>query len=341
MSNEKNKSPFIVFGASKSGTTWLQKLIDSHPDIKCHFQLPLFAPSKELLKDLNTPIVPVYNRHKDPFKGVFSDKRKQEEYWLKLSIFKSIVPSLNSIIQDAQNKYSISQTVGDEILKEVYRNFINEFLKSENETFVGTKAYSDFEMLFDLYPDAKVISIVRDGRDVCVSKRFHMAKRGVYYHGDERNKLHYILNKNQLLRRFLRKVLPLTEKQFALPTETEKLLNKEIITKFATDWCQVNRYILDWSTKKSDNFLVIRYEDLKVNQKYVIGKVLKFLGAEVDETILEGVIAQNDFNKLKKGKKDSFFRKGQVGDWKNYFNDKQLHIFNQIAEITQKDLGYE
>ncbi|MCB0640852.1 MAG: sulfotransferase, partial [Phaeodactylibacter sp.] len=35
-------TPFVVFGAAKSGTTWLQRVINAHPDCHCHFQVPIF-----------------------------------------------------------------------------------------------------------------------------------------------------------------------------------------------------------------------------------------------------------------------------------------------------------
>ena len=39
-----NKVFFVVTGASKSGTTWLQKLIHSHPNAYCEFQYPIIPP---------------------------------------------------------------------------------------------------------------------------------------------------------------------------------------------------------------------------------------------------------------------------------------------------------
>ncbi|KAL9987008.1 hypothetical protein ACROYT_G001242 [Oculina patagonica] len=64
-----------------------------------------------------------------------------------------------------------------------------------------------------------------------------------------------------------------------------------------------------------------------------IQKIAKFIGKELSQEILEGIINQTSFNAMKKeenvnytwlpGFKGEFIRKGQVGDWKNYFTEEQ------------------
>ena len=47
-----------------------------------------------------------------------------------------------------------------------------------------------------------------------------------------------------------------------------------------------------------------------------------------------------DFEKLKGKTKDGFFRKGQVGDWENFFTPELMKTFNEIAADTMKRAGY-
>ena len=99
MSNN-SKIPFVVFGTSKSGTTWLQKLLDTHPDVRCFFQLPLFPFTLETSLQTRVPSFPVYIEHKDPFNGVFSNSSEQEEYWLKQGVFFGLAGFLKEKIKE-------------------------------------------------------------------------------------------------------------------------------------------------------------------------------------------------------------------------------------------------
>ncbi|XP_078374338.1 sulfotransferase 1B1-like [Oculina patagonica] len=88
-----------------------------------------------------------------------------------------------------------------------------------------------------------------------------------------------------------------------------------------------------WKHKDDPNMLLLKYEEMKKDTPGTIQKIAKFIGKELSQEILEGIINQTSFNAMKKeenvnytwlpGFKGEFIRKGQVGDWKNYFTEEQ------------------
>lgn len=102
---------------------------------------------------------------------------------------------------------------------------------------------------------------------------------------------------------------------------------------------------IDFYTDKPDVHIV-KYEDMLVDAKKELTKILNFLDEEVDHKRIEEVVDkfsfQNQTNR-KPGEEDktSFIRKGIAGDWKNYFNEESC---KKVIEYSGKELikmGYE
>ncbi|XP_060587376.1 sulfotransferase 1B1-like [Ruditapes philippinarum] len=94
---------------------------------------------------------------------------------------------------------------------------------------------------------------------------------------------------------------------------------------------------------------IMFYEDMKINGTEEIEKLLKFLGVEIDANLKNNILQQCDFDSMVERKKippgaiEMFmksdfrlFRKGQVGDWKNWFTVAQNEMFD---EIWEKEMG--
>lgn len=335
-------SPFVVFGASKSGTTWLQKMLDLHPEIRCHFQLPIF-PIRGANIWFNAP--GVYFVGKSPFKDVFPNKREEQLYFAYLEYLKKLNFTNKSFLEKIHNfgandVRSRIEKLHAHILRIITVSILCD---DSGKKIFGTKSYIDLETLFWVFPDAKLIHIVRDGRDVAVSKRFHYYRMGGYYLGDEKNILYYFLDwfkpTRILLNRVREKYGWFINNWFELD-KNRRLFHKKILEKITREWKAVVEYILEYEKRYPQNVLRIRYEDLITNTPQELKKILEFLGANSHSDIVSQLVEETSFKKLKRSN-DSFYRKGQSGDWKNYFNKKDKKIFKQIAGDLLIELGYE
>lgn len=102
-------------------------------------------------------------------------------------------------------------------------------------------------------------------------------------------------------------------------------------------------YMLEWEKvfKKYPELpvLLIKYEDIKKDPVGKIAELAEFIGVEKNEEFFKEVADKCSFNKMKMHKSrggDSFrtpgaslYRKGVVGDWKNWFTVRQNELFEE------------
>jgi hypothetical protein len=92
-----------------------------------------------------------------------------------------------------------------------------------------------------------------------------------------------------------------------------------------------------------DNCLIFKYEDLKKDIYNSVIRIVRFTGICVEDSKIRNAIAKNDFKKVsgrKSGveKTNSFYRKGIVGDWKNYFDDELLEYLYTTQNARWKKI---
>lgn len=109
--------------------------------------------------------------------------------------------------------------------------------------------------------------------------------------------------------------------------------------------------IRSWVELDSSNVLALRYEDLHSDALNQVRRIVDFLGADCSDADLNKAIDAVSFEKMADGRKrgqedgSSFYRKGIVGDWKNYFDDQIVEEFKSIDNGLWNKiliaLGYE
>ncbi|KAJ8299812.1 hypothetical protein KUTeg_023872, partial [Tegillarca granosa] len=174
-----------------------------------------------------------------------------------------------------------------------------------------------------LQKNSKIIHIQRNPKDVAVS---------LFCHRSHAN-LHVTKEWEQFLRVF--------------ETETDCL----------TKWFS---YTLEWERKIDENkdlqILQLYYEDIKKNPVKEIQRLANFLEVDCDEVLAEHIADKCSFKNLKKAnneikidilnrnpeeksdvaKSDFLYRKGEIGDWKNWFTVAQNERFNQSYKEWMK-----
>ena len=353
---QKQFTPFLVMGPSKSGTTWLQKLIDSHDKIRCHFQLPIFPisnlapvlfPSENIRKPLFEPAKVVYNQRVSPYKGIFKTEAREQEYLIRSQYFSKLQQTSFISKQELSEQFSgkAHEEYIDKLFLDFNKNLAQIYLPDKPDKLIyGTKCYADLEKFFEAYPNAKVVSIFRDGRDVAVSKRFHLYRMGAYYLGDEKSMILNLVHQSKFGRRISkylsRKTTLINRSSFYSFREGRRLFSNEALKKIIGDWRNVAEYILSWQRERPSQFFIIRYEDLKSDPISVVASIFQFLGIPTSTEQIMNIVDRNNFTKKKKGE-NSFFRKGVAGDWKNFFTPKDIAITKRLTKDVLIQLGYE
>ncbi|KAJ8392399.1 hypothetical protein AAFF_G00075240 [Aldrovandia affinis] len=96
-------------------------------------------------------------------------------------------------------------------------------------------------------------------------------------------------------------------------------------------WGSYFDHALAWEKRVDDpNVMIVTYECLKKNLPEGVRRVSKFFNFSLSEEQIQKIAQESTFKAMKECSKEShgkmgdvFFRKGEVGDWKNHFNDAQ------------------
>src|SRR5215203_5483852 len=259
---------FFILGQQKSGTTWLMQILDSHPEILCRGEGRFFGADwrQESVKriDSKRPPSSLYNAVLDA------------EY-LKLWIERSVW----SRNDDA-----------DEHLTNLTRMAIDYFLTGElsktGKRLVGDKSplltAETMEEIAGIYPEAKVIHIIRDGRDAVVSaahhsRNFGKARKGTRTPGDRR----------------------------ADPGELrlagESIFAGNSLKRMAAEWSRrVGKTVEDGPALLGESYTEVRYEDLLERPEEEVRRLLEFLGAGSNEEIVRRCVNAASFERLSGGR---------------------------------------
>lgn len=287
---------FFVVGYQKSGTTWLMRMLDAHPEILCRGEGRFFGAAwrqKSLVKSDTT---------RPPSSLLYAIR---EAEYLRLWIERSVW---------GRN--------GDprEHLDNLSRMAVDYFLQGElaktGKRLVGDKSPlltpETVEEISAVYPEARVLHIIRDGRDAAVSAAHHARNFG---------------RKRQQVE------------------AGEGIFEEGRLQKLAADWNdRVGRTVEDGPKLFGDRYAEVRYEELLTRPEEEMARILRFLGADAADA--RRCVDAASFEKLSRGRSrgeedpTSFFRKGVAGDWKDSFTEGDRRVFQREAGDLLVRLGY-
>jgi len=183
-----------------------------------------------------------------------------------------------------------------------------EALKKEEEEKSGGFIYSAHIALNLLVPIIKfvnIIMLIRDPRDICISAAYFKLKNEKY----EKKKF------EQCLRKLLFDGGPNID--FNISSVKDKILKKTLY-----------------------------YEDMIKDSYGSLINVLDFFNYNYDKDRLKNGIEKYTFETLSKGRKpgeedkSNHYRKGIIGDWKNYLSKEQNKEFCEKHKDLMKSWGY-
>ncbi|XP_048842751.1 sulfotransferase 6B1-like [Brienomyrus brachyistius] len=117
----------------------------------------------------------------------------------------------------------------------------------------------------------------------------------------------------------------------------------DFYSKFMTGevaWGSYFDHALAWEKCMDDpNVMIVTFEDMKKNLQQQIKEVSKFLNVSLAEDEITVIAKESTFSVMKEHSKEShgqmgdvFFRKGEVGDWKNHFSKAQSQEMDTVFE---------
>ncbi len=152
---------------------------------------------------------------------------------------------------------------------------------------------------------ARVIHLVRDGRDVCISKYFY-------------------------------------DRRFRTSNEHERVFDlrlRDYIAKTAADWAG---FVDSWS---DTGVITSRYEALLDDTGRELARLIEAVGAEASAGQIDKAVKAHDRESMRKAFRAAyagadFVRKGIAGDWTNYFSAESHDVFLGAAGRTMEKAGY-
>lgn len=274
---------FFIGGSQKSGTTWLQLLLNAHPQVACQGEGHIISHLAPLL-----------------LSGL--DKHNQKIAGKNRSVFAEL---------DGFPLYTI-----DDLAYLIGAALLLAFTKSDASAqwrAIGEKTPDNvrhFGMLHTIFPSAKYLHVVRDGRDCAVSGWFHNLRT----------------NPDWLRARF------------------PSLADYAVM--FAREWAADIEAAESFAAAHPRACLTVRYEDLLADTAAVLREVLEFLGVPADADLLAHCRDAAAFERLTAGRergvedRESFFRNGTQGNWHEHLADADNRAFIAAAAPWLERFGY-
>jgi len=296
------REKFFILGHARSGTTLLMRLARLHPEVHCNYQAHFFT-RKPLLKSL-------------------VDSAEIEEWLTRKS-----------------NRWNHGRDLSPLVLRATADFIMERDAAREGKRIVGDKSPSSVihgqvvRDMHSLYPDAKIVNIVRDGRDVLISERFrNFVEESKFLTAEDK----------RIIADLEAGPAPFSDGRRSIFTET---FIRNIASRWVNDLTETDAE----ATKLYDgNYHTLRYEDLLKNPFEEMKKLWAFLGVkEISNSLEAGVkteMSSNPDGEWQAQRNEgiaSFLPKGQAGNWQRLFTTRDKSLFKEIAGEMLMRWGYE
>ena len=296
------REKFFIYGHARSGTTLLTRLIRLHPQVHCNYQAHFFT---------RAPLL----------QALVAD------------------PEVRAWLARRSNRWNRGRDLSVVVLRAAADFILEREAQQVNKPIVGDKSPNSLlngqavTLLHNIYPDARLVFIVRDGRDAVVSHRFQQFIDVTQYltKTDWRIRQEYIANSE-----------PFLKGEHSLFTEKGIRQAAEGWVKNVTETDQMGRQLF------TRCYLLLRYEDMVKDPQNEIKRIWEFIGADISDPTLDGIIAaemqQNpdaDWQHEKASEIVAPLQKGKQGSWRTMFTHRDRETFKQIAGEMLIKWGYE
>jgi len=309
MPNEPHSGPIFIIAAPRSGTTWLVQALNAHPEVFAT-ELRAFGEYVDLVQDGGAAKARLRITLDE-----YVDSLLNPHQWMQLG------PS--------------RMAVRDDILGELYITLRRHALERSGKRvfvdkltpYLGT-AERAVELIARLFPDARVIVLTRDGRDVAVSGVMHWLNRTIVGHA--------LTDVQRTRRAFL--LANAAERPERFFTDGE-------IEEWAIHWRQP---IDAMKTRGAAlDAMDVRYENMSRDAACELARICEFLGVDAGSHVVHRCVAASTFEVMSGGRRrgedapGQHVRKGVVGDWRRFFTVADASVFDRLSGPCLIECGYE
>ncbi len=292
---------FFIFGHPRSGTTLLMRLVRLHPEVHCHRQAHFFTSAGDATQ-------------------IFADAEIRA--WLARK----------------SNRWTAGENLEAGLVRLVADFIMERAAQRLGKSIVGDKtpnsnAGQAVRRLRAVYPDGRLIYIIRDGRDAVVSRRF---QRFI-------DQPQHMTGADRRIRELLaRDSAPFFEGRRSIFTPASLKIEAEAWRANVEDTLMLGERLF------SGRFLSLRYEDMLAEPMQELSRVWQFLGAEpkfpeAGERI-QATLAYNPGAAEHRKKEGDLVRdlpRGGSGTWRQLFTPRDRQIFKAAAGSALIACGYE
>ena len=218
--------------------------------------------------------------------------------------------SLSDLFNCTKSEFKSTVYKGARLQLNKYGYTILERYDKAVDKFIIKTHYNYYQFLGDKCPVNKIVYIVRDVRDVMTSYYFYIFG----FLGKERKRVEKFDHEH--FRRFI------------------EWRSEEYLIHLKS-W-------LEFKKKNPNLICIVRYEDMYRDYIGTLMKIQKFVGWKVknDYDVVQRRNVDYFKRHLLKGDNFSFYRKGVIGDWKNYFDKKSLMVVRKKCGSISEKFGY-
>jgi len=295
------REKFFILGHARSGTTLLMRLTRLHPEIHCNYQAHFFTRAPLLKSLVETP---------------------EAADWLSRK----------------SNRWNRGRDLSPLVMRAAADFILEREAVNEGKRIVGDKSPSStlhgeaVRAMHAIYPDAKLIYIVRDGRDVLISERFR----------------NFVEDSKYLTAADRQIVAALKVDQTPFTDGRRSIFTDDFIHRVAKRWVADLTEIDDEAKRLYPSaYFSLRYEDLLANPLAEMQKLWAFLGVETDSALeveIQKEMGQN-LDEVWQAKRNdsiaSFLPKGKAGNWHNMFTQHDRQVFKEVAGEVLVKWNYE
>jgi hypothetical protein len=265
----------------------------------------------------------------------------QAHFFTRRPLLKSLVdsPEAEEWLTRRSNRWNRGRDLSPLVLRAAADFIMERDAAKEGKRIVGDKSPSSrihgqaVRDLHAVYPDAKLVYIIRDGRDVLVSERFRNFVEESKFLSREDKQIVEALRKDHT---------PFTNGSRSIFTET-------FIHRVARGWV-TNVLETEEEGRRlfGSNYFTLRYEDMLERPLEEITRLWNFLGVEqIVDSLEKEIKAEMESNPDEQWQTKrnegiaSFLLKGHAGNWERLFTARDKSLFKEIASEMLIKWKYE